>query len=185
MDAHMIYSFCKDKSEQIKESKTAYSCYKDRYNKTKLRDEDFCIAFKKPLGFLMDENGDSPSYMVLVKDLLQKICGKQKLPGKEMTFYQLFLTSYIESQNMSHGQGYLFFSNGGAWGDGVNISAFLDQATLYVLDKIKIIFFVYSALVDEYKDIVAVIENSLKSLNNLIKKKNEILKSFKMVQKTF
>lgn len=89
---------------------------------------------------------------------------------------------YKESNNMSHGCGYLFFANSGAWMDDIAVLQFTDIAVLNTIQKLYVVF---SALKDEHEknNLVAQrLSKTLDILNEITPKKFEIYKIPKIVK---
>ena len=92
---------------------------------------------------------------------------------------------YFESQNMSHGCGYLYFANQGAWSEDINVILFLDKSIQYILDKFCMISAEYQFPFEENDDYLELFLRSAKEMTKLIDTKNEIMQKVPRVGKTF
>jgi hypothetical protein len=92
---------------------------------------------------------------------------------------------YFESQNMSHGCGYLYFANQGAWSEDINVILFLDKSIQFILGKFCMISAEYHFPNEENDDFLELFLTSEKEMNELIATKNEIMQKVPRVGKTF
>lgn len=79
--------------------------------------DNFRKMFFAPTGYSINEKGESPSINSMVKDAARLI----KDDSKALTFSDTLLIDYVESQMLSHANGYMWFSNSGAFTDTNNV----------------------------------------------------------------
>lgn len=114
----------------------------DTYNDTlsvKLTFTDFQHKMVKTLGFLDEDT----SITKFVERFINKykffeipyngLKGKTHLLENDIYVH----LKYLESQIMSHANGYLYFVNEGAWGDGINFIYILDKYLFEMLNRFK------------------------------------------------
>lgn len=176
-----IYERCKEVvPRDLKEE--IYKLYMKNFINSNLNEEQFFKAFGKPLGFLIDECGVSPTYTALVKEFFEILYKDEIIhiekytEGKDVKLQDYFSLVYKESNNMSHGCGYLFFTNTGAWMDDINIIHFLDISILNILQRISIAFFAFGADNEMNSKVADRLKKSIDNLDILFKEKIEILK---------
>ena len=176
-----IYERCKETIPQELQEEI-FKSYKNNFINSNLNEEQFFKEFNKPLGFLVNEAGVSPTYTALVKEyfeLLYKdeiIRIEKPAVGKDVKLKDYFSLVYKESNNMSHGCGYLFFTNTGAWMDDINIIHFLDISILNILQRISIAFFAFGTDNEMNSKVADRLKKSIDNLDILFKEKIEILK---------
>lgn len=130
-----------------KDEQAYYDFYKKYFPQSNIDLNKFLDEFKKTLGFMIDENGQVPSLEKLVNDFFVELYDNTKMTTIEVDnkksnikvsdFYWL---CYKESNNMSHGNGYLYFTNIGAWNDSVPVIQFFDTALCYIMVKLQVFF---------------------------------------------
>lgn len=125
--------------------------------------------FLKPTGFLIDEKGDYKNITQLVKiitDLFEKENEKSLRPN-------IMMIDYVESQMLSHANGYMWFANSGAWGDINNI--YLDtNAILYVMFK-EIVDLIQNDKELKCQEKYKIIINALNKFSESLKEINKII----------
>ena len=167
--------------------KLVINTFRNEFPNSSLTDEKVWKNFLKPLGFLMDKNGHTPKYTDIVKEYFNKLYRNAKTislycNNADILTRDYLLMLYKESNNMSHGCGYLFFANSGAWMDDIAVLQFTDIAILNTIQKLHVAF---SALKDEYEknNLVAQrLSKTLDILNEITPKKFEIYKIPKIVK---
>lgn len=176
-----IYERCKEIVPQDLKDEI-YNSYMKNFTNSNLSEEQFFKAFDKPLGFLIDECGVSPTYTALVKEFFELLYKDEIIhiekytEGRDVKLKDYFSLVYKESNNMSHGCGYLFFTNTGAWMDDINIIHFLDISILNILQRISIAFFAFGADNEMNSKVADRLKKSIDNLDLLFKEKIEILK---------
>ena len=136
-----------EKCSTEKDEQAYYDFYKKYFPQSNIDLNKFLDEFKKTLGFMIDENGQVPSLEKLVNDFFVELYDNTKMTTIEVDnkksnikvsdFYWL---CYKESNNMSHGNGYLYFTNIGAWNDSVPVIQFFDTALCYIMVKLQVFF---------------------------------------------
>ena len=86
---------------------------------------------------------------------------------------------------MSHGCGYLYFANQGAWMEDLNVIWFLDSAMIYMLEKFKALWNTYSILDNSNTNTALIFNEKHKEMRKLIEIKNEIIRANPRVLKIF
>lgn len=130
-----------------KDEQAYYDFYKKYFPQSNIDLNKFLDEFKKTLGFMINENGEVPSLEKLVNDFFAELYDNTKMTAIEVDkkksnikvsdFYWL---CYKESNNMSHGNGYLYFTNIGAWKNSVPVIQFFDTALCYIMLKLQVFF---------------------------------------------
>ena len=166
------------------ERDAVYQCYLKHYPSSKLTGSKFFKEFDKPLGFLVDGEGNTPNYVQIVDEYFEKLFGNASLPDKEVKVKDFFKLVYKESNNMSHGCGYLFFTNIGAWMDEKPVIQFLDSSILYFLNYLFLITAKDSLKHVEVANIALLLRESSEEMRSLINTKTEILKK-KSIEKKY
>lgn len=148
-------------------------CIKDSFDK----------AFIQPLGYLINEKGIAPKIIDLIKDF-SKLFGADKLG--EITAGKSMILDYVESQMISHANGYMWFANNGAWGDVNSVLINTLLSIKLVLEKMQVVFKIHREIEEtkEYKTIINLLRNSLKKLDDILKNLFEIL-SLPMIKKPY
>ena len=90
----------------------AYKAYLSAFHSGVDKDS-FDRAFKNVVGYLINEHGQCKSLSRLVRDFVSHF---DKAPDNNVQ-YEINYMNYLESQLLSHANGYLWFANGGAWND--------------------------------------------------------------------
>ena len=162
-----------------------YKKYLQNHPSSKLTKDEFFKEFNKQLGFLVDGEGNTPTLGQLVDEYLDKVYEDAPMANNEIKIKDFYRVVYKESNNMSHGCGYLFFSNIGAWMDDINVLQFLDHSVIYFLMRTGILFAVYSEESEDYKKISDLLRSSYIEMGNLIERKMKILTSVKRIRKFF
>ena len=176
-----IYERCKEIVPQDLKDEI-YKSYIKNFINSNLSEDQFFKAFNKPLGFLIDECGVSPTYTALVKEFFEILYKDEIIhiekytEGRDVKLKDYFSLVYKESNNMSHGCGYLFFTNTGAWMDDINIIHFLDVSILNILQRISIAFFAFGIDNEMNSKVADRLKKSIDILDLLFKEKIEILK---------
>ncbi len=176
-----IYERCKEIVPQDLKDEI-YKSYIKNFINSNLSEDQFFKAFDKPLGFLIDECGVSPTYTALVKEFFEILYKDEIIhiekytEGRDVKLKDYFSLVYKESNNMSHGCGYLFFTNTGAWMDDINIIHFLDVSILNILQRISIAFFAFGIDNEMNSKVADRLKKSIDILDLLFKEKIEILK---------
>ena len=164
---------------------TIYERYLEKYPSSKLTRDELFKEFDKPLGFLVDGEGHSPNFVQIVDEYLEKLYKDASMANNKIKIKDFYKIVYKESNNMSHGCGYLFFANIGAWMDEINVLQFLDNSIRYFLRYVGLIFIVYAEESENNKTIANLLKESLAEMEKLIDSKMEILSKTKRIPKNF
>ena len=163
----------------------AFGRYKEAYPNSEVSIDDFSKSFKKSTGFLIDENGKCTTLCKLVSNFIEALLFEIKNTERGENFIELYKLLYYESQNMSHGCGYLYFANQGAWSEDINVILFLDKSIQYVLGKFCMISAEYQFSNKENNDFLELFLTSTKEMTTLVEAKNKIFSEVPRVGKTF
>lgn len=139
-----------------KQLKQGYEAYKEIY-KNGVSYDLFVKKFSNKLGYTINENGDVKTYNELVKDF----CNIFDVPDDSISLPKVLKLNYVESQMLSHANGYMWFANSGAWGDINNVFVNLNIMLAKICFTMYIIFKNYYDQSNEYK---------YKKMANLLKK---------------
>lgn len=169
----------------VEEKDMVYNRYFEKYPASKLTREEFFKEYNKLLGFLVDSEGNVPNLVQLVDEYLDKQYKDTLMSNNKMKIKDFYKLVYKESNNMSHGCGYLFFANIGAWMDDINILQFLDNAIMYFLMNVGIIFACYAEESESNKAISDLLRESSIEMGKLIESKMVILSKIGRVPKNF
>lgn len=187
MDIHEVLKdyemYDKDVPADILEK--AFARYKEVYPNSEVPIDDFLKSFKKSTGFLIDEKGKCTTLCKLVSDFIEALLSEIKNTKRGENLIELYKLLYFESQNMSHGCGYLYFANQGAWSEDINVILFLDKSIQYVLGKFCMISAEYQFPFEENNDYLELFLTSLEEMTKLIDTKNESMQKVPRVGKTF
>ena len=187
MDAHEVLKdyemYNKEPPADIFEK--AFDRYKTVYPNSQITVDQFTRKFQKPNGFLIDEKGECLTFSQLVLNYIQELFSKSESTEQGVDFSELFKILYNESQNMSHGCGYLYFANQGAWSEDINVIAFLDESLRYTLGKFCMVSGEYHFPNEVNDDYMELFLTSAKEMTSLIAAKNEVFKQIPRVAKTF
>lgn len=87
------------------------------------------------------------------------------------------LLDYMESQMISHANGYMWFANSGAFSDTNNIFKGIDISLMTIFRELHTVFLTHRVVEEnkEYKSIINILRNSQKKLDGIIKAKASIL----------
>lgn len=162
-----------------------YKKYLHNYPSSKLTIEEFFKEFNKQLGFLVDGEGKTPTLGQLVDEYLDKQYKDAPMANNIIKIKDFYKVVYKESNNMSHGCGYLFFSNVGAWMDDINVLQFLDNSIMYFLMNTGLLFFAYAQESENNKKISDLLQSAYIEMENLIKRKMKILMEIERIPKFF
>ena len=97
----------------------------------------------------------------------------------------LYKILYLESQSMSHGCGYLYFANQGAWMEDVNILSFLDLALGNILNKMVVMWKTSELFGEDETEFVNFLKSKRDEMDRLISAKAKTFKAVPRVNKVF
>lgn len=137
--------------------------------------------FIKSLGYLIDENGYVPSITKVVLDFIKPF---EINVESGISMGRAMYLDYMESQMLSHANGYMWFANRGAFNDTNNVFIGIDACIGAIIEKLYNVFNCQRGIdaSKEYKSIINILRNSNKKLKNIYKQKLELL-SLPMVEK--
>lgn len=167
--------------------KEAYEEFKETYN-AEIDYAKFIDGYLRTLGFLIDGTGNVPSLKSVYDNMIKDICPRiDNNLIKNIEFTDIPLQDYLnmkydESQNMSHANGYMFFTTLGAWLDGLNIAIYFDR----IFNTILEIFLENEPRFRENKKSKVVrnaVRNYLRRSTDIINKKNLFYMSPKVIKK--
>lgn len=98
--------------------------------------------------------------------------------GEEKSiFEQGMKIDYVESQMISHANGYMWFANSGAWMDTYNIFQASDASLLFMLNEIQMVFEVHRTTEEttKFKSIINALRNGQKRIIDLMKRKLSLM----------
>lgn len=151
----------------------AYQVYCQIYKRPCDR-ERFEDGFKQPLGYLIDQNGSVPSLTKVVCEFIKKFESKNE---SGISVERAMLLDYMESQMISHANGYMWFANSGAFSDTNNIFKGIDISLMTIFRELYTVFLTHRVVEEskEYKSIINILRNSQKKLKNNFERKASIL----------
>lgn len=124
---------------------------------------------------MIDEAGKVPTLTKLVINYLTQISKQDLIINTDLSIHNYMMLLYKESQNMSHGCGYLYFANMGAWMDYKNIINILDTFIGQTLDKIIKCFLVYSIKDTQNLEFAIILKEKLEEMGALVIEKRKII----------
>ena len=149
----------------------AYSVYCTRFTDG-VDKNPFDDGFKTIIGYLIDESGKSPSLTKVVKNFVKLFDSK----SENKLFQQIYYMNYLESQLLSHANGYLWFANGGAWNDIHGMWDGANNGLLLIVDGILQHFKSYAQSNDsrQFKSLINLTRNGRKRLYDIMKEESEL-----------
>lgn len=150
----------------------AYEIYRQLYPQG-CEKEKFEKAIIQLTGYTIDENGTVMTLTNMVDQFIRKFS-----PGDERNiFEQGMKIDYVESQIMSHANGYMWFANSGAWMDTNNIFQASDASLLFVLNEVQMVFEVHRTTEEttKFKPIINALRNGQKRIIDLMKRKLSLM----------
>lgn len=130
-------------------------------------------SFLTICGYTVDAKGKTKSLTNIVKEFIAKFAD----PNKDLSFDRNMLLDYVESQMLSHANGYMWYANRGAWGDVNNVIICMDMCLIFILKSVMTIFKAHKAIEETncYKPIINLIRNSLGRIKTICDEKIKIL----------
>lgn len=150
-----------------------YNFYKALYPNG-VSQEAFEKSFLTISGYTIDEKGKTKNLTNIVKDFISKFAD----PKAEVSFDRSMLLDYVESQMLSHANGYMWYANRGAWGEEHNLIIGMDMCLMFILESILAMFNAHKSIeeTDHYKRIINIVRNGIKRIRSLSNEKAKILK---------
>lgn len=167
----------------------AYNLYKNMFSNG-LNKNDFDKLFKTTLGFLIGEKGmkddrlNEINLISIVKYFADKFSNSDLSPNQDIS--KIFILNYIESQILSHSNGYMYYSNSGAWGDCNSVIQGFDIALLYNLEKILLNYNLHSKVEEsnEFKTLRNCVRNFIKRYKEKSVEKFNLMISVEKIDRT-
>ena len=115
-----------------------------------------------------------PSLTKVVCEFIKKFESKNE---SGISGERAMLLDYMESQMISHANGYMWFANSGAFSDTNNIFKGIDISLMTIFRELHTVFLTHRVVEEskEYKSIINILRNSQKKLDEIIKAKASIL----------
>lgn len=150
----------------------AYSYYKTLYP-SGVDQNKFEKGFLTTSGYTIDENGKTKTLTSIVKEFICKFAN----PNATVSFDRSMLLDYVESQMLSHANGYIWYANSGSWGDVNNIIIGTDVCLMFLLESILNVFKMHKTIeqTNHYKPIINILRNSIKKIRDICNLKVKIL----------
>lgn len=151
----------------------AYEIYK-ALCQNGVNNEKFEKEFIKTTGYTINEKGDLLTITSLVNNVIDLI--KQDEHG--LTYKATSRIDYVESQMLSHANGYMWFANTGAWGDVNNIfqEIFIILANIIEMVKLTYLGDYVTNKNNTLKKIIKVLNQARKALEQGAKEVSEFNK---------
>jgi hypothetical protein len=167
MKTHRNFQLCRNYGDQV-DTTEAYALYKALYPQGCDR-ETFEKGFTNLLGYTIDAEGKTKNLMELVGLLLERI-------PKEGLHDRVMYLDYLESQMLSHANGYMWFANTGAWQD-KNPVLFASECLIWsTVQHIYDLYMIAQKLGNKQpKPILNVLRNRLKASDPVVKEKIKLL----------
>lgn len=154
----------------------AYKYYKNLYVNG-VDKQKFKNGFESLVGFLIDENGKSENITKIVKEYTSRFSPNDE----KITFGwdRAMILNYVESQMVSHANGYLWYANSGSWGDINSVIIGTDICLIWMFNHILQIYQLHKAIEqsDAYIRIINCLESGIKTIKLLIPEKEKNFKA--------
>lgn len=123
---------------------------------------------------MIDEKGNVPT---LTKIVVEFITPYESDSKDGISMGRAMYLDYMESQMLSHANGYMWFANSGAFSDTNNIFIGIDACIMRLSQELYNIFSIHrnTEKTNEYKSIINILRNSVKKMDALYLEKNRIL----------
>ena len=186
-DAHEIYKNHEWINQAVPPEllPSAYGFYKAIYPDSTVSFDEFCTIFKRSNGYLINKDGKAETLFSLVKNYINVLLPPNEANNTEFSFNTLYTILYYESQNMSHGCGYLYFANQGAWSEDVNVISFVDLSVQYLLNMLRGLYRLSAASTNADDSFACLLEKKCTEMSYLIQQKKRIIFEIPRVQKPF
>ena len=169
---HECIQYKRNFGEEISTAQV-YDIYKKMYPNG-VNQDIFEKNFLKLCGYTIDENGNTKTLTNIVKDFIENFVSSDS----KKIWDRIMLLDYVESQMISHANGYMWYANSGSWGDVNNIIKGMDMCLMFIIKTLLSMFKAHKAIEETnyYKPIINILRNSLKRIELLCDEKVEILK---------
>ncbi len=166
-----------------------YNLYKNMFPNG-LNKNDFDKLFKTTLGFLIGEKGMNNDKMnainltSIVRHFADKLKNLDMTPNNSIS--KIIILNYIESQILSHSNGYMYYSNSGAWRDCNSVIQTFDIALLYNLEKIFLNYKLHSIAEEsnQFKTLRNCVRNVIKRYKNQSMQKINLINNTEKIDRT-
>ena len=130
-------------------------------------------AFIQLTGYTIEESGN----VVTLTHMVDQFIHRFSLGEEKSIFEQGMKIDYVESQMISHANGYMWFANSGAWMDTYNIFQASDASLLFMLNEIQMVFEVHRTTEEttKFKPIINALRNGQKRIIDLMKRKLSLM----------
>ena len=179
LDVHQIIQTQRNLKQEF-DLDQAYQIYCKIY-KNPCNKDIFGKNFINALGYLIDENGQVPSLTQVVLEFIKPF----ETDAKEgISIGRAMYLDYMESQMLSHANGYMWFANSGAFKDTNNIFIGIDMCLGIIVERMHTVFACHRGVENskKYKTIINVLRNKNKELKEIYSKKTQLL-SIPMIDK--
>lgn len=146
----------------------AYNFYNKSFN-VQMPYEKFKYKFKQTTGYTINREGE----VLSLSDMVNKFL---KIVNMDKFLLSTAQMNYIESQMLSHGNGYLFYANTGIFEDDISSIQILEYSLIHVLQKMYHSFHIFKNESSKNKTLSNAIRNRIKKIKKEINKQNEIWK---------
>ena len=163
---HAYISYLRNMNKDFDTSK-AYDLYLKIYPNGCIR-EIFDKSIARTTGYTIDENGHTLSLTKMVNTFLS-----DSFSQFGDYFIEPVKLDYVESQMLSHANGYMWFANTGAWADVFNLFKATDLILIEILSKVQKAFELHREIEEtkKYKTIINIVRNSIKKIKPLIEER--------------
>lgn len=171
---HQKFQFKKNigKEYQLDEAFSYYQkLYKNGVDRVK-----FESSFASLAGYLIDDKGNASNLSSMVNDFLKTYSQQKSENG--VSFDKVMSLNYVESQMLSHANGYMWYANSGSWGDVNNVLIGTDICIGTTLERILMLFKMHRIVegTDDYLEIINSLDNCSKEIRRIVLEKDKILK---------
>lgn len=146
----------------------AYNFYNKSFN-VQMPYDKFKYKFKQTTGYTINREGE----VLSLSDMVNKFL---KIVNMDKFLLSTAQMNYIESQMLSHGNGYLFYANTGIFEDDISSIQILEYSLIHVLQKMYHLFHIFKNESSKNKTLSNAIRNRIKKIKKEINKQNEIWK---------
>ena len=170
---HQKFQFKRNIGKEYKLD-NAFSYYRQLY-KNGVDRAKFEFSFASLAGYLIDEKGNASNLSSMVNDFLKSYPQYKNDTG--VSFDRAMSLNYVESQMLSHANGYMWYANNGSWGDVNSVLIGTDICIGSTLERIMMLFKLHRLVeeTDDYLRIINSLENCSKEIKDIILEKNKIL----------
>lgn len=136
--------------------------------------DKFINKFKQTTGYTINREGKILSLTDIVIRFVKLLYS-----GNDINLCTTKM-NYLESQMISHGNGYLYYANTGIFEDDSSSIQILEYSLIYVLKKMYHLFHIFKDESSKNKTLANAIRNRIKKITVQVNKQNEIWKLVKV-----